>query len=432
MDPIADENEIAAAIEDALREAVKHRERSDGRIVQVAERARGIAVELSDRAFAAALRSILAEVRNNWEAGCEVMVLAERFAHLAGAKSFSRETRSLIAELRQHVPDSQQLDGVSGSPGLPAAFRAYVLALARTIGVSITVRDLKREKLLRKQEPMLWLDLVTECLAPDVYVDSVRSLLEADAFSPFEFVRRLPMIVRHQGVSIAQEVLDAACHHLYGKGRYDDAWTLITRAEDFESRGWRLPVSGRVVDVSGLSTTRDYTKTLLFDPLEFSNADAVRIVERFRSHMASHFSLIDDDRGECDRSEEEQQAREAEEGRRMHLRIEIFEKLRDYRDYEQILMTMVRPQFRHVDASGCDWWQDFSLNFIDCNTGKEKFTNVIQSAGKTTIGLVDTNKTREASSQVPSRTDRPSNSGQLEDELQLKDDLMCNAKAVGF
>ena len=421
---VVDEDEFADAIASAFREAARYRERSDDRIVQMARRARGLAAEINDRVFAAALRSILGEVRINSEAGCEVMVLAEQFAHLAGAKSFSRETHSLVSEMRRLAPASQQLDGASESPSLHAAFRARVLALARAIGMSITVQDLKQEELLREHEPMLWLDLATECFAPDVYVRSVWSLLEADALSPFELVRRLPMIVRHQGVSSAQEVLDAACHHLYGRGRYDDAWTLIVRAEDFEPRGWRLPLGGRAVDVSGLGTARDYTKALLFDPLTFSNADAVRIVERFRSHMTPYYALIDDDREGCERREEEQRAREAEEERRMDLRSDIFKKLPSCRDYEKIRMTMVLPEFRHVDASGYDWWQECSLRSIDLSTGKEDFPNVIHSAGKTTDPI--DNEVIDTPTQVPPMPALRASSD------RLGDDLRSNAAAAGF
>ena len=422
MGPIADENDISAAIEDALREAVKYRERSDGRIVQVARRAREMAVELSDSAFATALRSMLDKVGTNREAGCEVMVLAEQFAHLTGVKNFSRKTHSLIAEMRKNIPDPQQLDEASGSPGLHAAFRAYVLALARAVGMSVTVRDLSREKLLRKYEPMLWLDLATECFGPDAYVDSVRSLLEVDAFSPFKLVRRLPMIVRHQGVSIAQEVLDAACHHLYGRGRYADAWSLVLQAEDFESRGWRLPLSGGAVDVSGLRTAGDYIDALLYGPLEFSNADAIQIIERFRKHMTSHLALIYDDRGECGRREEEEE-------RRMRLRKEIFRKLIGYGDHEKILMTMVRPEFRHVDNYGCDWWQDFPPDSIDWNIGKEDFQNAIHIHGGGKMGkTVDPkdNEVIDSSSPVPLMTTRQANSDQLGDALR------SNAEAAGF
>lgn len=422
---VVGEDDFAGTVEDALREGVQYRERSDDRIVEVAERARGMATELTDRAFATALRSTLDGFHANWDLKCEVMVLAEQFAHLAGARSFSSRTHSLLADLRHRVHDTEGTSREPVSDRAYPAFRAYLLALARTIGMSVTVQDMEREELLRKQEPTLWMDLATECLARSAYIDSVRDLLENDAFSLFDLVRRLPMIVQHQGVPIAQEVLEAACRHLYGRGKYDDAWSLIMRAEDFESRGWRLPPSGRAVEFSDLGTARDYTQALLFDPLEFSNADAVRIVERFRSHMTSHFALIDDDRGECERSEEEQDAREAEEERRMHLRNDIFKKLPYCRDYEKILMTMIQPEFRHVDASGCDWWQDFSLAVIDLNTGDGDFPNVIHGAGKT-IGPVDDNRTNESSTEAPSKTDRPARSGQLEDAL------MRNAAAAGF
>ena len=304
--PVVDEDEIAHAIAGAFREAARYRERSDDRIVQIAKRARGLAAELNDRVFAAALRSTLEGLGTSWEAKCEVMVLAEQFAYLAGANGFSSKTHSLLTELRHRAHDSEEAGHDSVPDREYATFRGYLLALARTVGMSITVQDMEREVLLREQEPTLWLDLATECFAPGAYIDGVRELLEDDAFSPFEIVRRLPMIVRHQGVSTAQKVLDAACRHLHGQRKYDDAWDLIRRAEDFEPRGWRLPPSGGPIHVPGAPTVEDYIEALLFGPLEPSDADVIRTVERFRSHMDSHLAPISDDEKGRDYTEEEQ------------------------------------------------------------------------------------------------------------------------------
>ena len=240
---IVEEVELAGAIEAALREAVARRERSDDRLVEIAAHARTMASERTDQAFAAALRSSLEALDARWDLKCEILVAAEQLAHLAGASRFSDRTCALLAELRSgaHAQDHTEREPEAGRAA--AAFRGYVLALARTVGMSVTPQDLTREVGLRTHEPTLWLDLAVECFAAGAYVDAALALLENDRFSPFELVRSLPMIVRHQGVSTAQKVLDAACGRLHDQGRDDDAKELIGRAEAFEPGGWRLPPS---------------------------------------------------------------------------------------------------------------------------------------------------------------------------------------------
>ena len=242
---IVEEDALAGAIKAALREAVASRERSDDRLVGIAPKARTMATERTDRAFAMALRSSLEALDARWDLKCEILVAAEQLAHLAGASRFSDRTCALIAELRggAHAQDHPEREPEASRAA--AAFRGYVLALARTVGMSVTPQDLTREEGLRTHEPTLWLDLAVECFAAGAYVDAALALLESDRFSPFELVRSLPMIVRHQGKSTARKVLDAVCGRLHEQGRDDDAKELIGRAEAFEPRGWRLPPGGR-------------------------------------------------------------------------------------------------------------------------------------------------------------------------------------------
>lgn len=238
-DPTTEGVDLAGAIETGLREAVGSRERSDDRLVRLAEHARTIATDHTDRAFAAALRSTLEALDARWELKCDVMVAAEQLAHVAGASRFSVKTHALLAELRSEPPG---LDGIRRdreSHRASAAFRGVVLALARTIGLSVTADDLMREETLRNHEPMLWLELAAACFGAQAYVESVRELLEKDRFHPFALVRVLPVMVRHQGTCTAQEVLDVAYRHLAVRGMNEDASELIRRAEAFDPRGWR-------------------------------------------------------------------------------------------------------------------------------------------------------------------------------------------------
>ena len=359
FDSVTPEVQITGAlIKDALLEAVRHRDRSDGRLVHLAERARGVATEVTDGAFAEALGSILLDLEGDWDAKCEVMVAAEQFVYKAGANCLSRRTHSLIAALRKLPPGQANVGDESAPPGVIAAFRAYLLALAQTAGVQTTIPDLDGESFLRRHQPLLWLELVTENLAPGGFVQKVRDLLREELLRPDELVRRLPMIVHHQKPAAAQEMLDEVCRHLCARARFEEAWDLIRRAEKLDSRGWQLPLGGWPVETVGAGSVEDHIRVLLFDRLRRANSDAVEVIEEFRVRMAPHLAFIHDDPEENEWTITERDEREREEDSRKRWRRHIFDELWKGPVRGEILATGIHPDFRYVDSTGTDWWQD--------------------------------------------------------------------------
>ena len=147
-------------------------------------------------------------------------------------------------------------------------------------------------------------------------------------------------------------------NHLYAANRYEDAWCLMRRAEEFEPRGWRILLPGVAKTLPGVNEYEDYVKCLLTWRLEDPDQDPVNVVMNFRESMAPILSLINDDREEVDREVFDQEEREREEATRDRMRKTVFDEMEPYWSKTRILETVYLRKYRNPDSSACDWWQD--------------------------------------------------------------------------
>jgi hypothetical protein len=327
---------VVSLYQDALRG-----ERSDDRTVSLARLARGFPTDVVDEAFAAALPMAMEKVKRDQNLLNDILVLAHQFADRAGADRFSTRTRRTLEMLLNNGKLSPP--GVYTLAVSPLG-RAHALALARAVGVSITVERLSQERSLKRAQPLLWLDLARDDIAGAEFLLDVRDGLLKGMFHPFALVPRLKAIVLHQGIGIAQRVLDTACHILFDKGQFSDAHDLIVRANSAEPRGWRMPMGEPLVPIVGIKTPADlvraFEQSLL--AVELPTVNILKTIEIFRPALDPLLAVIKDD---------------TEEARRRASRRSLFRAISTSPNFATIQVTGLLPDFRHPDALGFDWWQ---------------------------------------------------------------------------
>lgn len=156
--------------------------------------------------------------------------------------------------------------------------------LSRTVGISVTLEMLNKEHELREFQPLLWLDLASAELAPDVFTGYVKSFLEHSAFHPFALIPRLKLIIQRQGIGVAQSVLDIGYRSLYASKKYDEARDMIARAEAVEPRGWRVPIDGRAPTITDVLAAKQPMSSLApqeLDPFKSLQDEIDRLFDDF-------------------------------------------------------------------------------------------------------------------------------------------------------
>ena len=226
------------SLEDALINATTPAVHSDGQLAALAKHVQALPIDLLDQAFSRALLNVLEKFSGTSTTLEDLLIAAEQFAYQAGTDRFSVKSGHLVNTLL--APAGLLSYGSELSAVDTATCRARAFALARSIGVTVTLKSLDEESRLYDLQPLLWLDLVQNYLASNVFVERIKALLDRDAFHPVALIPRLKLITQHHGQDVAQAVLDIACRRLYSRSQYSEAEDLIARANTVEPRGWRL------------------------------------------------------------------------------------------------------------------------------------------------------------------------------------------------
>ncbi|MCQ2002874.1 hypothetical protein [Rhizobium sp. NRK18] len=341
---MAVENIQEVSFEDRLRaalfDAAKHGDRSRDETAPLAIEARGLSSDEVGHAFCNAFLSLVDEWKWNWSDLQSLFVSAEQFADGVGAGRFSRGARravlSFLDDRKFSEPQACQSEAAQRC-------RAYALMLARSVGAKVDIDILNSEKHLQTLHPLLWLDLASTNLASGAYVGFVQQFLDANKVQPFDFLPRLRLIIRKQGVGTAEAVLHAACRRLYLQRRYPEAEELIVKAEAIEPRGWKMPLDGEPIRVPGAKSVGELIDALFIRPIVVSSVDPLVALTEFRERFDPLMALSRE---------------ESLEAQRWKWREKVFSFARSPKLVGVFAVAGILPKFRRPDASGFDWWQD--------------------------------------------------------------------------
>jgi len=333
--------QLAAALTAAVSEAVKQRERSGDRHLQIATSARRLPTDSVDGAFEAMLRLLLKSFSANVSDVVEVLVVAEQAADRTGADRFSTKTRSFIQDIVSER-DSYEITK-DWPPKDRATFRARLLTLARTVGLTVAWTTLKAEKELQSAQPLMWLDLTNSQTATPLFVDMVADKLCSGAFHAFSLIPRLKSISRFHGPGAIQSILDRACENFYRYKDYEAADELIARANTVLPMGWRVPLGGGTTFVSHQLSGPEQGVDALIKTLKVGAEHPVRVVRIFREQLDPLLSVS------ADVSREQSRA---------ILRQRLFNEIPQTPSFDALLLTGIHPRFRLPNYLNFDWWQD--------------------------------------------------------------------------
>ncbi|MGE0658273.1 MAG: hypothetical protein AB7F36_01730 [Reyranellaceae bacterium] len=273
----------------ALDAVARDPERAPDDHVDLARKVRGFPREVVDSAFAATLADLVVQRKPGEAARSTAFVAAEQFAHYAGADCFGPRSKAQVAALLRDRTATK--DPVARLEAVRA--RAYLHELRRAVGGSTTLAELEAETELREVEPGLWLDLAVWELAPHAYIEQLGMALERRTMEPAAILPRLKTLVRLHGAGIAQMALDTCCLFLHRFGRYEDARSLVARAERIAPVGWTIPCKDPVTGAFRGYRTGD---SLLVDfEAEIGKTRyPVDVLQRYRQLAIPLFSWQDD------------------------------------------------------------------------------------------------------------------------------------------
>ena len=241
-----DRDELQERLFRALDAIARDPERAPDDHIDLARAARGLAPDVVDTAFAAALARLVVGRPPGEAARSMAFVAAEQFAHHAGADRFGPKTKAQVAGLlRDQAGTTERKSRIEA-----ARARAHLHELRRAVGAPTTLAELDAESELRDLEPGLWLDLAQQDLAPDAFLKYLEIAIESRQLAPSELLPRLQSLIRGHGAGIAQRALDVCCQFLHRLGRYEVARGLVARAERIAPLGWTIPCQDPVTKAS--------------------------------------------------------------------------------------------------------------------------------------------------------------------------------------